>query len=432
MEGVTGDVLTCISFSWGAVGATGDLLKGYRRESDSDRCGRAGVGTARRALLEWVGRGGHRARGQLHRRGRAHRHRSWWCLCGRSGGAEAAVPGHVDLVGRQHRLAERRLRPPRTGSPPSRPSTAAGSTWPQRLHHNAVVVQVRPTADAFWPSPYEPWSQYLTGVRRAGPGLGPAGLPGRRGARARTWSSTPGSTRTGSACRHPAAPGPTWAAARTTRPGSTRTGRRLPADRRRRRLYYNPGIPEVREFVEDAMLDASRATTSTACTSTTTSTRTRRRAGLPATTRRSPQYGAGLRRPGRLAARQHRPAGPGDGRPHQGGQAVGEVRRQPVRHLAQRQPPTRSARTPPAASPTTPSPPTPASGSSRAGSTTSRRSSTGTSASPAADYAKLVPWWADVVARHRRAALHRPGRLQDRRRRPTAALDRTRRSCPTT
>src|SRR5690348_7485349 len=26
-------------------------------------------------------------------------------------------------------------------------------------HLNAVFVQVRPTADAFWPSPYEPWSQ---------------------------------------------------------------------------------------------------------------------------------------------------------------------------------------------------------------------------------------------------------------------------------
>jgi uncharacterized lipoprotein YddW (UPF0748 family) len=28
---------------------------------------------------------------------------------------------------------------------------------------NAVIVQVRPAADAFYPSPYEPWSQWLTG-----------------------------------------------------------------------------------------------------------------------------------------------------------------------------------------------------------------------------------------------------------------------------
>jgi uncharacterized lipoprotein YddW (UPF0748 family) len=30
---------------------------------------------------------------------------------------------------------------------------------------NAVIVQVRPAADAFYPSPYEPWSQWLTGVQ---------------------------------------------------------------------------------------------------------------------------------------------------------------------------------------------------------------------------------------------------------------------------
>lgn len=30
---------------------------------------------------------------------------------------------------------------------------------------NAVIVQVRPAADALYPSPYEPWSQWLTGVQ---------------------------------------------------------------------------------------------------------------------------------------------------------------------------------------------------------------------------------------------------------------------------
>ncbi len=29
---------------------------------------------------------------------------------------------------------------------------------------NAIIFQVRPAGDAFYPSPYEPWSQYLTGV----------------------------------------------------------------------------------------------------------------------------------------------------------------------------------------------------------------------------------------------------------------------------
>lgn len=34
---------------------------------------------------------------------------------------------------------------------------------------NAVVVQVRPSADAFYPSPYEPWSQWLSGVQGKAP-----------------------------------------------------------------------------------------------------------------------------------------------------------------------------------------------------------------------------------------------------------------------
>ena len=33
----------------------------------------------------------------------------------------------------------------------------------QRNGMNAVVVQVRPATDAFYPSPLEPWSQWLTG-----------------------------------------------------------------------------------------------------------------------------------------------------------------------------------------------------------------------------------------------------------------------------
>jgi uncharacterized lipoprotein YddW (UPF0748 family) len=35
----------------------------------------------------------------------------------------------------------------------------------QRNGMNAVIVQIRPAADAFYPSPYEPWSQWLTGVQ---------------------------------------------------------------------------------------------------------------------------------------------------------------------------------------------------------------------------------------------------------------------------
>ena len=34
---------------------------------------------------------------------------------------------------------------------------------------NAVVVQVRPATDAFYPSPFEPWSQWLTGKQGLAP-----------------------------------------------------------------------------------------------------------------------------------------------------------------------------------------------------------------------------------------------------------------------
>lgn len=39
----------------------------------------------------------------------------------------------------------------------------------QRNGMNAVVVQIRPVADAFYASPFEPWSEYLTGVQGQAP-----------------------------------------------------------------------------------------------------------------------------------------------------------------------------------------------------------------------------------------------------------------------
>ncbi len=38
---------------------------------------------------------------------------------------------------------------------------------------NALFVQIRPCADAFYPSPFEPWSPYLTGARGKDPGYDP-------------------------------------------------------------------------------------------------------------------------------------------------------------------------------------------------------------------------------------------------------------------
>ncbi|MFC4032166.1 glycoside hydrolase family 10 protein [Streptomyces polygonati] len=113
---------------------------------------------------------------------------------------------------------------------------------------NAVMFQVRPTADACWPSPYEPWSRYLTGIQGRDPGWDPLGTAvrevHRRGLELHAWfnpyrvalTDDPGTL----APTHPARLHPDWA---------------VPFGGK---LYYNPGLPEVRRFVEDAMLDAVR------------------------------------------------------------------------------------------------------------------------------------------------------------------------------
>ncbi|MFB9237132.1 glycoside hydrolase family 10 protein [Plantactinospora siamensis] len=125
----------------------------------------------------------------------------------------------------------------------------------QRLHHNAVVVQVRPTADAFWPSPYEPWSEYLTGVRGKDPGWDPLAFlvseAHKRNLEFHAWFnpyriSMPdgaGADIDKLAPGHPVREHRDWAVA-------------YPANAPGSRLYYNPGIPAVRTFVETAIMDA--------------------------------------------------------------------------------------------------------------------------------------------------------------------------------
>ncbi|TLX74887.1 hypothetical protein E9993_10815 [Labilibacter sediminis] len=43
----------------------------------------------------------------------------------------------------------------------------------QQHNFNTLFVQVRPSADTFYPSKYEPWSRYLTGSQGKGPGYNP-------------------------------------------------------------------------------------------------------------------------------------------------------------------------------------------------------------------------------------------------------------------
>ncbi|MGX2998200.1 glycoside hydrolase family 10 protein [Streptomyces sp. JNUCC 64] len=112
----------------------------------------------------------------------------------------------------------------------------------------AVILQVRPTADALWPSPHEPWSQYLTGVQGRDPGWDPLGTAVAeahdRGLELHAWFNPYRvafhTDRERLAAGHPARRHPEW----TVPYGG--------------RLYYDPGRPEVRTFVRDAMLDAVR------------------------------------------------------------------------------------------------------------------------------------------------------------------------------
>ncbi|MEU9556742.1 glycoside hydrolase family 10 protein [Streptomyces fumanus] len=140
---------------------------------------------------------------------------------------------------------------------PSRPGLSADEQRRDLIAHldtavryglNTVFFQVRPTADALWPSPYEPWSEYLTGVQGRDPGWDPLGTAvaeaHARGLRLHAWFNpyrvAVHTDRAKLAAGHPARRHPQWV---------------VPYGGK---LYYNPGLPEVRAFVQTAMLDAVR------------------------------------------------------------------------------------------------------------------------------------------------------------------------------
>ncbi|MBE2997568.1 family 10 glycosylhydrolase [Nocardiopsis sp. HNM0947] len=109
---------------------------------------------------------------------------------------------------------------------------------------NAVVVQVRPTADAFWPSPHEPWSEWLTGEQGGDPGYDPLEFAveaaHERNLEFHAWYNPYRVAMHDDPSRlvedHPARQNPEW----TFSYGG--------------QLYYDPGIPEAREFVVEAMM----------------------------------------------------------------------------------------------------------------------------------------------------------------------------------
>ncbi|MFJ8822015.1 glycoside hydrolase family 10 protein [Streptomyces sp. NPDC102467] len=138
---------------------------------------------------------------------------------------------------------------------PSRPGLTVPEQRAELLAHldtavrrrlNAVIFQVRPTADALWPSPYEPWSDVVTGTQGQDPGWDPLGTAvteaHRRGLELHAWFNPYRVANHTDPSRliptHPARVHPDWV---------------VPYGGK---LYYNPGLPQVRRFVQDAMLDA--------------------------------------------------------------------------------------------------------------------------------------------------------------------------------
>jgi uncharacterized lipoprotein YddW (UPF0748 family) len=192
---------------------------------------------------------------------------------GASGGTAASAPprARAATCGGRPLVAPRQLRGMWIATVnnidwPSRPGLDAEAvraeyrSWldlAQRLQHNAVFVHIRPSGDAFWPTPYAPWSEWLTGRRDGvGPGWDPLAFlvaeTHARNIEFHAWfnpyrGSQPAPAGAGAdlnqlAPDHPLRAHPEWAVA-------------YPAGAAGR-LYYDPGIPEARRFVEDSIMDA--------------------------------------------------------------------------------------------------------------------------------------------------------------------------------
>ncbi|GAA3103832.1 glycosyl hydrolase [Streptosporangium carneum] len=113
---------------------------------------------------------------------------------------------------------------------------------------NAVFFQVRPASDALYKSSLEPWSKYLTGTAGKDPGWDP--LPflvseaHKRGLEFHAWFNPYRAAFEGGLDRlpenHPARRHPDWVV------------------KHEGKIYYNPGLPEVRDHVTAVVKDVAR------------------------------------------------------------------------------------------------------------------------------------------------------------------------------
>ncbi|GHE42187.1 glycosyl hydrolase [Streptosporangium violaceochromogenes] len=137
--------------------------------------------------------------------------------------------------------------PSRTGLPVARQRAEYIRLLDSAVKHrfNAVFVQVRPASDAFYRSSLEPWSQYLTGTAGKDPGWDPLTFlvaeAHRRGLEFHAWFNPYRAAYDGGVDRlpdnHPARRNPGWIV------------------RHEGKVYYNPGLPEVRDHVTAVVKD---------------------------------------------------------------------------------------------------------------------------------------------------------------------------------
>lgn len=115
----------------------------------------------------------------------------------------------------------------------------------EAMNMNAVVLQVRPTADALYNSAYEPWSEWLTGTRGNNPGFDPLAFAleeaHKRGMELHVWLN-PYRFET-SAGRYTGKPGDYMA----TNPDWMITYSN--------KTYFNPGIPAVTKHIKKIVGD---------------------------------------------------------------------------------------------------------------------------------------------------------------------------------
>jgi uncharacterized lipoprotein YddW (UPF0748 family) len=136
--------------------------------------------------------------------------------------------------------------PSRTGLTPARQQAEYIKLLDNAAKHrfNAVYLQVRPASDAIYRSSLEPWSRFLTGTAGKDPGWDP--LPfliteaHRRGLEFHAWFNPYRAAESATSklpAGHPAKLHPDWVV------------------KHEGRLYYNPGLPAVRDWATKVVTD---------------------------------------------------------------------------------------------------------------------------------------------------------------------------------